>query len=545
MKRPSLQLMYRLLWIYASVALFGVILISLNNLFINGFSWEELIRFNLKAKLLIGLLMVISFLLLSYIRLRKVLQFLDRSDQAHEITMVWHRLLLMPHEIFLGMLVFGVIVSPVYHLIDFWLLDRPFFHWGKEELLVFVRDFLFDQSLTLTLAVLLHSLLRHRLRSYLLTLPALKSGEVEWKTSFIRPLLLTFISIVLITIFSMMWYVLNSIVLETPIHLFVLSCIALVTFAFGLLLFLLLTLEFRRELQLMIEGIISLVGGERTKLHGKMPVISRDEVGQLAVAFNELQDYIAKEYADLEYELHLAYQVQQSLLPDESQWIGACHICASFQSMKEVGGDLYDTYILEDGRFAVLVGDVSGKGISAALLMSAMILLFKMEIGRGGSAGEVLTRLNQLMVETLRGKMYITLGLAIFDLPNKKVEYASAGHVAPYMLRCGEVDQIMISSLPLGIVSEEIYREIVVPFQPHDEWIFYTDGWIEKLDSEGQFIGFDRFEQFLQDLDPAEPLQSQLLALKKRLGEGSSAKYEDDRTLILLRWEGKNELSSA
>lgn len=534
MNKPGFPLMLRLFWIYAGVALFGTVLISLNNLFINSFSWEELIRFNLKAKLLIALLMIISFLLYSYLRLKAIFHRMD--DVSKDVEMTWNRLLLLPHEVFAAMLIFGVFVSPTYHIIDLWLLKRPIFLWIYKDLLIFLRDFLFDQSLTLTLAVLLYSLLRYHLRPYLIQLSVIKLNRIEWKASFLRPLLLAFISVLLITIFSMAGYVINSIVFGNPIHLTILFSIAFVAFLFGVCLFLLLAKEFMHELQVMIRSIHSLIGGERIKLHQKIPVISKDEVGQLAYAFNELQDYVARQYADLEYELHLAYQVQRSLLPQENQRIGGCHIVASCQSMKEVGGDLYDIYIIDKDRFAVLIGDVSGKGISAALLMSAVIHLFKMEMERGGSAGQILTRLNRLMVETLRGERYITLGLAIIDMREKTASYASAGHVAPYYIRDGKVEQVLLSSLPAGIAKDEAYSEITIPFAPNDQFVFYTDGLIEKLDEQGEFIGFDRFEQFLQKLEHTDHLERQFHVLRQWLGEGSTAKYEDDRTLIMARW---------
>lgn len=543
MKKPSLRLMCRLFFIFTGVAFFGVIMITLNNLYINGFSWEELVRFNLKAKLLIALLLVITFPSLSFLRLREVFRLIDKPKQMQYVTRVWRRLLLFPHEVFWAMLVFGAIVSPAYHLIDFWRIGKPVFHWGREEILLFMRDFLFDQSLTLTLAVLFYSLIRHTVRIYLVKMPTVHLEKNDWKASFMRPLLITFISIVLITIFSMMWYIINSIVSTETINLTILLGITLFAFLFGLILFLLLANEFRGELQYMIRGIRSLIGGDRLKLHSKMPIISRDEAGQLAAAFNELQSYIAKSYQDLEYELHLAYKVQQNLLPKENLAIGACQIYASSQPMKEIGGDLYDIYILDNQRFALLIGDVSGKGISAALLMSAMMLLFKTEMRRGGSAGEILTRLNQLMAETLRGEMYITLGLAIFDQNRKWVEYASAGHLSPYLIRDGKIEQILISSVPLGFSSEEEYHEVRIPFQPKDRLIFYTDGVIEKADEHGRFIGFDRFEQFLLSLDEESSLEEQFHRLQELLGEKSAARYEDDRTLIMVRWEKREEES--
>lgn len=541
MKNPSLQLLIRLFWIYTAVALFGVILITLNNLYINGFSWEELTRFNIKAKLFIALLCIVSLLVLSYIKLRHVLQFIDDSKRVLDIHKVWHRLMHFPNTIFYAMLVFGIIVSPTYHLIDKWIKGNSISVWGRYEFLLFMRDFLFDQSLTLTLAVLFYSLIRHCVRSYLLKLPIIEMNQIEWKTSFIQPLLINFISIILITIFSMLWYVLNSIALDTEINMIVLFGTAFITFAFGFCLFLILSLEFRRELQLLIYRIRSLIGGDRMKLHGKMPIISRDEIGQLALAFNELQSYVAKEYAELQYELHLAYKVQQNLLPKEKQSIGRFHIHASCQPMKEVGGDLYDIQILDGDRFALLIGDVSGKGMSAALLMSAMMVLFKTEMRRGGSAGEVLTRLNRLMVETLRGEMYITLGLAIFDQKKESVEYASAGHVAPYLIHDGRIEQILISSLPLGFSMEEEYNDMLIPYQYHDRLIFYTDGVVEKVDVHGDFIGFDRFEQFLHKLDDRIPLDEQLRQLLLLLGEGTTARYEDDRTLIMVRSENTTD----
>lgn len=272
-----------------------------------------------------------------------------------------------------------------------------------------------------------------------------------------------------------------------------------------------------------------------------MPIISQDEVGRLGVAFNQLQEQISQDYLGVQREMQLAYQVQQKLLPPSSHQIGEYQIAAVCRPTKEVGGDLYDILRLSEEQFAVIVGDVSGHGMPAALVMSAVLVLFRTEVRRGGSAGEVLSRLNQAVVEALQGDMYVTLGIGIFDQHKSNLEYASAGHVAPYILRDGLVTPILCSSLPLGITKDETYREFLMPIQPADRFVFYTDGVVEAMNEDGQMFGFPGFEKCLSQLNCTATVQSQLAALVRALPL-SRGKHDDDRTILMVERQQAEDL---
>ena len=166
-----------------------------------------------------------------------------------------------------------------------------------------------------------------------------------------------------------------------------------------------------------------------------MPVISNDEVGELAVALNELQARVNRDNKSLQKELKLAYNVQQKLLPPGDMTIGPYRITARCQPYHEVGGDFFDVVSLSSSRFAVMVGDVSGKGMPAALLMSAQLLLFRSEVRRNGSPGEVLARMNRQLCEAMGEEGSITIGVGVIDISTDTVLYASAGHLSPYIVK--------------------------------------------------------------------------------------------------------------
>jgi serine phosphatase RsbU (regulator of sigma subunit) len=201
--------------------------------------------------------------------------------------------------------------------------------------------------------------------------------------------------------------------------------------------------------------------------------------------------------------------------------------------VKEVGGDFFDVIAADDGSFLVLIGDVSGKGLPAALLMSAVLTLFRSEAKHGGSADELLSRLNRQLVDALQGNLFVTAGIAAFER-NGGMSYASAGHLAPYLIRRnGEVGMIPVSSLPLGIDESIGYESTYVRLEPGDRVFFYTDGVVEAPHPKGGIIGFDRLEQLLGQLPANLSPEEQMNALLAQLSFPET-QADDDRTLLLV-----------
>lgn len=508
--------MWHFFLLYCGVTIFGMLTVTVDNLFVNGLTMKSLAEYNLKAISIQAISMVAIFQLFTHLRLRQPL--------------VWTRLTRFPLEIFWTMIVFGLLASPLYHLVGI-LLTEPSQRDKPWEIAVAI---LHEQILCLILAILLFTLIRRLLRPYILNLPN-EEQRVYSQSTFIKPLTLSFTSLLFIGDLRPLEYVLSKLTGNKSIDPMALLQISGSTILFALILYLLLIWQFRDEVHVLIRGMLSLLEGDRSWLKRRMPIISTDEVGQLGIAFNTLQEQISRNYEEVQQEFQLAYQVQQKLLPPALHHIGAYEIAATCQPAKEVGGDLYDVLILDETRFAIITGDVSGKGMPAALVMSAVLALFRTEVRRGGSAGEVLTRLNRAIVETLQGNMFITLGVGIIDQQINTLEYSSAGHVDPYILRDREVISIPCSSLPLGISKNETYSDVLITLHHCDRVILYSDGVVEAMNKEGKLFGFQEFENSLSRLDSQLSPSDQIHTLLQKLPTRSHH-YDDDRTILLLSY---------
>lgn len=510
------KLMWQFFLLYCGVMFFGMVTITMDNLFINGVSLKKLTQFNFIAISLQAFCAVLIFQLYTTIRLRPPL--------------TWIRLTRFPVEIFWAMMIFALITSPLYHLVQN-LLEEPA---NRDQLWSVALSILFEQSLCLGLAILLFTLIRRLLRPYILRLSQEEITNFSSST-LLKPLILSFTSLLIVCVLRPIKYVIYRSIADKPLEPQVLLLITFSTILYAIFLYLLLIWQYRDELRVLIQGILSLSEGDRSWLKQRIPIMSTDEMGQLGRAFNTLQEQISRNYQEVEQEIQLAYQVQQKLLPPSLHNLSHYQIAATCQPAKEVGGDLYDILPLDKNRFVFITGDVSGKGMPAALFMSAVLALFRTEVRRGGSAGEVLTRLNRAVVESLQqGNMFITLGIGILDQETNILEYASAGHMDPYILRDQEVLPIPSSTLPLGISKEEKYSEMFVTLHPDDRVILYTDGIVEAKDREGTLYGFEQFENALIQLNPQLPLLEQVHTLLNQLPKNVDA-CNDDRTILLLR----------
>lgn len=295
------------------------------------------------------------------------------------------------------------------------------------------------------------------------------------------------------------------------------------------------TKRFRRRFRELIEGMGALLEGDRDMLRGRIADHNRDEFGELGAAFNELQDYLTRQYADLERELQLAYRLQSSLLPGGYREASGFAIAADCRQTRMVGGDLFDIVPLGESKVAVVIGDVAGKGMPAALLMSGTMALLRRELRAGGSAADVLTRTNRLMFGALQGKLFVTIGLAVFDREETAVQYAGAGHLPPYLLRGRAVEEGPVSSLPLGVLPGTTYRDHAIAFPPDSRLVLFTDGIVESDGPDGQMLGFERFERLLGELRESEGLTEQVSSLMQAAAPSGDNRRADDRTIVIVR----------
>ena len=205
---------------------------------------------------------------------------------------------------------------------------------------------------------------------------------------------------------------------------------------------------------------------------------------------------VAREQRDeLVREVEMAARVQQHLLDQHQPPSGPLDVVARTHPAKVVGGDYYDFVPLADGRFAVVVADVSGKGLPAALIMPAVKIALRALAARNVSTSDLLAELNRVFLDNLPGASYFTLLYAVFDPAADRVVYANAGHLPALHLEGprAEATWLMPEGPAVGLLHEEVRFETVeVRFGPGDLFVFYTDGITEAEDESGADFGQDR-----------------------------------------------------
>lgn len=204
----------------------------------------------------------------------------------------------------------------------------------------------------------------------------------------------------------------------------------------------------------------------------------------------------------LQQELDIANVIQTSILPktfppfpDRKEF----DLYAKMLAAKEVGGDLYDFFMLDKYRLGIVIGDVSGKGIAAALLMAVCKTLLKATAVKGMPADDVLSEVNKILVDESPSNMFITLFYGILDTRSGAFEYSNGGHNSPYLLSMdGSIKQIPeIGGLLIGALKDEDYQSSVLMLQPGESLLFYTDGVTEAFNKEKEEYQEARLENIL------------------------------------------------
>ena len=240
----------------------------------------------------------------------------------------------------------------------------------------------------------------------------------------------------------------------------------------------------------------------------------------------------------IEQELKVARRIQQASLPKVVPQLEGWQISPFYRPAREVGGDFYDFHPLSEGRLGVVVGDATGKGVPAALVMSTTcgMLQLAAQASDSSSAGEVLARVNEALTIRIPSNMFVTCFYAILDPKSGSLRYANAGHDLPYLNRSGDDDaeELRARGMPLGLMAGMSYEEGEVSLGEGNCVLFYSDGLVEAHDPEGEMFGFPRLRALVAQHAEEGSLGEYLLEeLYSFVGEGWE--QEDDITLITLR----------
>jgi serine phosphatase RsbU (regulator of sigma subunit) len=242
----------------------------------------------------------------------------------------------------------------------------------------------------------------------------------------------------------------------------------------------------------------------------------------------------AQEQERIEQELQVSRRIQQASLPEEVPELEGWEISPYYQPAREVGGDFYDFHLLSEGRLGVVVGDATGKGVPAALVMSTTLGMLRLAAQSSSSPGEILERVNEALFPYIPPNTFVTCFYAVLDPESGLLRYANAGHDLPYLHHDGEAKELRARGMPLGLMSSMDYEEMELLLEGGEGVFFYSDGLVEAHDPKGGMFGFPRLRALIAEHAEEGSLGDFLMEeLYSFVGKGWE--QEDDITLLTLK----------
>ncbi len=280
--------------------------------------------------------------------------------------------------------------------------------------------------------------------------------------------------------------------------------------------------------------------------------LRQDEVGVLTGALQRLRDSLQRhiqlrarslaEQARMDHELQVSAQIQQSMLPHGRSLRtlpAAIGIAVALQPARQVGGDLYDFFPLHDGRVLFVVGDVSDKGVPAALFMARLSALMRVLGASDPGPAQLLREINSLLAETNDACMFVTVGCGLLDPQTGRYSYASAGHEPPVMRRVdGEVSVVPVQNGPaIGIEDTADFPQQDGVLAPGDTLVLFTDGVTEAEAADGTLLGMDRFVTLLGEVADGAPQALITRIVEQVSSHAGGFQATDDMTALAIRFQ--------
>jgi serine phosphatase RsbU (regulator of sigma subunit)/anti-sigma regulatory factor (Ser/Thr protein kinase) len=237
----------------------------------------------------------------------------------------------------------------------------------------------------------------------------------------------------------------------------------------------------------------------------------------------------------IEQELRVAQLIQQNFLPRELPQLPGWHVDAYYKPAREVGGDFYDFIELETGEVAVVIGDVTDKGVPAAMVMAAARSVLRASASRIVSPGAVLERVNELLVPDIPERMFVTCLYVVVDPRSGHIRFANAGHNLPFVRSAEGARELRATGMPLGLLPGMTYEEVEAELGPGEALLLYSDGITEAHDPGRDMFGTNRLGDELAG-DGGELIDGVLTSLQRFTGDGWE--QEDDITLVTIRRGG-------
>ncbi len=249
----------------------------------------------------------------------------------------------------------------------------------------------------------------------------------------------------------------------------------------------------------------------------------------------------------LQQEMMVAQTMQKRLLPQGVPSSDKLDMVAVSESSLEVGGDYYDFVQLSEDKLGIVVGDVSGKGVSAAFYMAEVKGIFLSLSRICHSPKELLIRANETLIGSLEKKAFISLIYGILDSKRGSLHIARAGHCPLIYMSGDRVEQVRPSGLGLGLTNGDIFErsteERLIPLSEGDVCIFYTDGITESRGSSGEEFGYERLVEVARRTKDSTAIEIKNTILEEVHNHIGEPTYGDDMTLVVIKWKGKQEAS--
>jgi sigma-B regulation protein RsbU (phosphoserine phosphatase) len=290
-----------------------------------------------------------------------------------------------------------------------------------------------------------------------------------------------------------------------------------------------------------IIGVVQLLN----KMGG--PFTSRDErlliamAAQAAISIENARLYEQEMLQRLlNQELETARMIQESFLPQVVPQQAGWDIVAYWHPMSEVAGDFYDLYTLPDGRLAVVIADVSGKGVPAALFMALTVTVLRFAMSLNFPPEELMRRANRSIIADQQSKMFATVFVGYLDVESSELKFASAGHNPPLLYRAAtkECEYLEASGVAIGLFTEAAYVGETVMLEEGDVLVLYTDGITEMINAEEEEFGEERLEELVVQNASRTAHELTELIIQTAAAFASEEGILDDETLVVIRHLG-------
>ena len=262
---------------------------------------------------------------------------------------------------------------------------------------------------------------------------------------------------------------------------------------------------------------------QRTKERLQLRNVELQRMVQVGTARLEVQDE----------ELQRAREIQESLLPKVIPQLPGFEVASAWQPARAVGGDYFDVLKLGENRLAICIGDVSGKGVPAALLMANVQASLRASVRDLDSPARVCSIINRMLCETIAADKFVTFFCGVLDATSRTLRYCNAGHPYPMLVSSGAVRTLDQGGAVLGVFPAWTYQESSVGLGPGDRLLLFTDGITEAEGPDGEEFGTEKVASFakMHAANSAAKMNQELLA---QVTEFCGAHFQDDATLLVL-----------